>query len=96
MKLMWRAWYCLLVGLINTGVVNYSFLFLMLWFCIKYRILNLWLEVLGSLKFYIIGSSVGWCVVRGIGAEVDIYICDGLDSDVGGDVESGDGRKIEL
>ena len=53
------------------------------------------MEVLGSLKFYIIGSSVGWCVVRGIGAEVDIYICDGLDSDVGGDVESGDYGKVE-
>ena len=43
-------------------------------------------------KFYIIGASVGWCVVRGVGADFDRDVCDGVDSDV----ESDDGGKFEL
>ena len=47
-------------------------------------------------KFYIICGILCWCVVRGIFAEVDIDVFNVVYSDVGGDVESGDGGKVEL
>ena len=46
-------------------------------------------------KFYIICGILCWCVVRGLFAEVDIDVFNVVYSDVGGDVESGDGGKVE-
>ena len=39
---------------------------------------------------------MGWCVVRGVGEEVDRYVCGLLDIGVSGNVESGGGEKLEL
>ena len=43
---------------------------------------------------YIISRILGWGVVRGVGFEADIDICDGFYSDVGDDVDIGDGVKL--
>ena len=61
----------------------------MLWFWIKYKILNLWLEVVGGFWFYRIGFSVERYVVNVISDEVNRDVSVGVYSDVGYYVESG-------
>ena len=52
---------------------------------------------LGSfILFYRIGVILGWGFVRGVSDGVDREVCDIVYSDVGDNVESGDGGKVVL